>query len=75
MMRDAMDKYYSDTGKYPDGISELVEKRYLRSVPVDPFTGSADTWVEKPPDDGSGVYDVASGSEITGRNGVPYNEW
>ena len=75
MMRDAIDKYYSDTGKYPDAISELVEKKYLRAMPIDPFTGSTETWEEKPPDFGPGVYDVASGSDLTGRNGVPYNEW
>ena len=75
MMRDAIDKYYSDTGKYPDAISELVEKKYLRAMPIDPFTGSTETWEEKQSDDGSGVYDVASGSDAAGRNGVAYNEW
>ena len=75
MMRDAIDKYYSDTGEYPDNILDLADKKYIRSVPADPFTNSVDTWVEIPPDEGSGVYDVRSGSDITGRNGIPYNEW
>lgn len=75
MMRDAIDKYYSDTGKYPDSILDLADKKYIRSVPADPFTNSAETWEEIPSDEGSGVYDVSSGSDITGRNGIPYNEW
>src|SRR3989304_8472486 len=75
MMRDAIDKYYSDTGKYPDSIFDLADKKYIRFVPVDPFTNSAEAWEEIPPDEGSGVYDVRSGSDIAGRNGIPYNEW
>ena len=49
VMRDAIDKFYSDTGNYPGELAELVEKRYLRAVPVDPLTESAATWVAVPP--------------------------
>lgn len=75
LMRDAIDKYYSDHGAYPDYLETLASKKYLRKIPVDPFTKSSDTWVEIISDDGSGVFDVVSGSDEVGRNGVPYNEW
>src|SRR6266850_6834815 len=69
-MRDAIDQYYADKGKYPSTLDELVSEKYLRSVPVDPFTLSADTWrtilSEPDPTNASaspGVYDVRSGSD------------
>ena len=74
-MRDALDKHYADLGEYPSTIAALAEKKYVRSIPVDPFTGSKDTWVEVQSEDATGVYDVKSGSDLTDRNGVPYNEW
>jgi general secretion pathway protein G len=76
VMRDAIDKFYSDTGKYPADLAELVEKRYLRAVPVDPLTESTDTWVAVPPADGSGgMYDVQSGSPGQAKNGTYYGAW
>ena len=44
-MRDALDKHYADAGNYPAPLEELVAKRYLRSIPKDPFTQSASTWI------------------------------
>src|SRR6187549_1257858 len=43
-MRDAIDQYYADKNKYPSSLDSLVSEKYLRAVPVDPFTSSADTW-------------------------------
>ena len=62
LMRDALDKHYADAGKYPRSLDELVAKRYLRSIPPDPFTQSPATWVAVPPSDPNrgGVYDVRS---------------
>jgi general secretion pathway protein G len=76
-MRDALDKYYGDTGKYPDALDDLVAKKYLRSIPVDPITDSATTWVVVPPEDaGKGaVYDVRSGAEGTASDGSAYGSW
>ncbi|MEE9614069.1 MAG: prepilin-type N-terminal cleavage/methylation domain-containing protein [Thermodesulfobacteriota bacterium] len=74
-MREAIDKYYADMDEYPPSLSELVEKKYIRTVPEDPVTKSSDTWVEVPAEEGSGVYDVHSGSELVGRSGTPYSEW
>src|SRR5262245_4808201 len=51
LMRDALDKHYADAGKYPTSIDELVSKRYLRTIPSDPFTRSHKTWVAVPPAD------------------------
>lgn len=76
VMRDALDKFHGDNGRYPDSLKELVDARYIRSVPVDPLTESADTWVEQPPPDGesSGVYDVKSGAPGTTPDGRAYGD-
>ncbi len=76
-MRDAIDKYYGDRGRYPDTLEDLATRKYLRSIPSDPITGSAGTWVVIPPEDPSqgGVYDVKSGAPGKGRDGTPFSEW
>jgi general secretion pathway protein G len=76
-MRDAIDKFYGDTGHYPDTLDDLVTKKYLRNLPVDPLTDSAATWVVVPPDDPSkgAVYDVHSGAQGTGQDGSAYSSW
>jgi general secretion pathway protein G len=76
IMRDAIDKFYSDTGKYPSELAELVEKKYLRKIPVDPLTESAETWIAIPStrEDG-GVYDVRSGSPEQAKDGTFYEAW
>jgi general secretion pathway protein G len=60
-IRDAIDKYYGDTGKYPETLQDLVDKKYLRSVPVDPIT-NLPNWTVIPPTDPNltGVYDIRS---------------
>jgi general secretion pathway protein G len=76
-LRESIDNFYGDTGKFPDSLSMLVEHRYLRSVPTDPITKSADAWVlvrAEDPDE-TGVKDVHSGAEGVGQNGVPYAAW
>ena len=76
-MRDALDKYYGDTGKYPDSLDDLIGKKYLRKLPIDPITDSAATWVTVPPADAEqgGVYDLHSGASGNGRDGTPYSGW
>lgn len=76
-MRDAIDKYYGDTGRYPNSIDDLVSKKYLRKLPTDPITESASTWVVVPPDnvEKGGVYDLHSGATGNGRDGTPYSSW
>jgi general secretion pathway protein G len=64
VMRDALDKHYADAGKYPSNLEELVAKRYLRSIPKDPFT-QASNWVAVPPADPKkgGVFDLHSAAK------------
>ncbi len=64
VMRDALDKHYADAGKYPANLEELVAKRYLRSIPKDPFTQDA-SWVPVPPDDQKlgGIFDIHSAAK------------
>ena len=75
--RDALDKYYGDNGKFPDTLDALVNKRYLRSLPVDPITDSSTTWTMVAPEDPAkgGVNDLHSGADGIGRNGKPFREW
>ncbi len=74
-MRDAIDQYHADRGAWPESLGGMVDKRYLRSIPMDPITESTETWVEIPPPEGTGLYDVRSGAEGSGSNGVPYVDW
>lgn len=78
IMRKAIDDYYADVGAYPNELSQLVEKRYLRRIPTDPFTDRADSWVLVRDDsEGSsnGIMDVLSGAEGEAQSGGPYREW
>ena len=76
VLRDVLDQFYSDHGRYPDSLDELVDERYIRKVPDDPFTRSNSTWIVIAPEGAKGnVYDVHSGSNLVGLNNVPYNEW
>jgi general secretion pathway protein G len=77
MTRHLLDQFYEDNGKYPDKLDELVSKKYLRRLPVDPVTGSSGTWVPvAPPDPAQGaVFDVHSGAAGSGLDGTPYGEW
>ena len=79
-LRDLIDQYQSDKGKYPETLEALVTEGYLRKIPPDPI--ASEPWVEIPPEADStssdvptGVYDVKSASAQVGLNGVPYNEW
>nr|WP_315221012.1 type II secretion system protein [uncultured Duganella sp.] len=76
-MRNVIDQYYGDTGRYPDSLEQLVEKKYLRALPVDPVTDSETTWVIIPPEDGAkgGVYNIKSGAPGNDRSGKPYADW
>ena len=81
-MRDAIDQYYADKGKYPSALDTLVSDGYMRKVPEDPITKSADTWQTVPaePDPNNpsaepGIYDVKSGAQGTGLDGTNYSDW
>lgn len=76
-VRDVIDKFYGDYGRYPETLEELVEKKYLRGLPVDPITESTTTWQLVPVPDGykGTVYDLHSGAAGTGSNGMKYADW
>lgn len=89
-MRDVIDQHYGDKGRYPSSLEALVEAGYLRKIPNDPITRSADTWVpvyeetdpDNPPaetevsEDGQpGMIDVHSGAPGSSQDGVPYKDW
>ncbi len=81
-MRRALDAYYADKAHYPDTLEDLVSGHYLRGLPRDPFTRADDSWECVPPEpteDGElvegGCFDVKSGSDLIGLDGVPYREW
>jgi general secretion pathway protein G len=81
-LRDAIDQYYADKNMYPASLDVLVSDKYLRAIPVDPFTQSADTWQttmsEIDPANPSaqpGIYDVKSGSDRTAMDGSQYSNW
>jgi len=79
-IRDALDQYYADNGKFPSQLTDLVNlsersKSYLRSIPKDPFTGAAD-WITIALDgEDGGVFDVHSASPLVATDGTAYNTW
>lgn len=79
VFRDVIDQFYADNAKYPESLNELVEKGYIRRIPKDPITGSADTWVlvQATDEQGqpAGIYDVKSGSDRTAHDGSLFSDW
>ncbi|MGH8381914.1 type II secretion system protein [Pseudomonas sp.] len=77
VMREALDHYYGDTGRYPESLEQLVEHRYLRNAPLDPITERRDQWqVVAPPEGVAGsVADIKSGATGRARDGSLYAEW
>ena len=81
-MRDQIDNYTMDKEKAPQSLQDLVDAGYMRKIPKDPFTGSADTWQVETSDTlqsldqtEPGVSDVHSGSNLTGSDGTAYSSW
>lgn len=74
-IRDVIDQYRADTGKYPPTLADLKSSGYLKRIPIDPFTKSTSTWQETLDQADGGVFDVHSGSDLVGSDGVPYNQW
>ena len=81
-IRDVIDQYFADKGKYPESLGALVEEGYLRKIPEDPITKSSETWqivhpeeTDEDPDATGGVIDVKSGADGTALDGSRYSEW
>jgi general secretion pathway protein G len=76
VVRQAVDRFRGDRGRYPDELAELVRLRYLRDVPLDPITDRTDSWlVVPPPGQPKGVYDVRSAAPGRARDGSVYAAW
>jgi len=81
IIRETIDKYYGDTGEYPESLQQLVDKRYLKSLPVDPITEKTDSWIiTSPPSDPTNkikgkVYDIKSGAVGKTLSGVSYDSF
>jgi general secretion pathway protein G len=76
VMRQAVDRFRGDRGRYPDELAELVRQRYMREVPLDPMTERTDSWViVPPPGQPKGVLDVRSAAPGRSRDGSAYAAW
>ena len=81
-LREVIDQYHHDKGKYPATLQTLAQEGYLRDMPMDPITQSSETWIEVPEDMGDnpdptaqpGVWDVQSGAQGVTLDGIPYSE-
>jgi general secretion pathway protein G len=90
LMRKAIDDFYADKQRFPSSLQELVDEKYMRVIPKDTITESADTWIEIQEDVvdtldeptfggddeflGPGIVDVKSGAEGETLGGVPYGD-
>jgi general secretion pathway protein G len=77
VLREAIDKYYADLNQYPDTLTALADKKYVRSIPVDPYTKLADSWVvvNSEDQDHPGIRDVHSGTDQIAADGSPLASW
>jgi general secretion pathway protein G len=87
-LRDTIGQYYGDKGRFPSSLQALVDDRYLPKIPLDPITGSRDTWIpiyqeegfegaaetDLSPDGEPGIMDVRSGAPGNTLDGTPYSE-
>ena len=81
-MRTVIDEYTYDKQKAPQSLQDLVTEGYLREVPVDPMTGTSDTWkvimedtLNAVDQTEPGIFDVRSGSDKNSLEGTPYSDW
>jgi general secretion pathway protein G len=81
-MREVIDQYYQDKGKFPESLETLVTEGYFRRMPIDPITRSDQTWQIIYEDAGNnpdpiltlGIQDVKSGAQGVTLDGIPYAE-
>jgi general secretion pathway protein G len=74
-VRDAIDQYKADRGKYPSALSDLTGTGYLKRIPLDPIARSDSNWQAQLDQTDGGISDVHSGSDLVGTDGTPYNQW
>ena len=81
-MRTVLDEYTYDKQKAPQALQDLVQEGYLRDIPVDPMTGTNQSWKVEMEDalrsvnqTEPGIFDIHSVSDKKGLDGTPYSEW
>ncbi|KVN92465.1 type II secretion system protein G [Burkholderia ubonensis] len=73
-LRQSIDDYRADHGRNPESLDALVERRYLREMPLDPVTGKRGSWLPRA-DETGGVGDVRSGAKGRALDGTAYETW
>jgi len=81
-LRTVIDEYTFDKQKAPQNLQDLVNEGYLRAVPIDPITGSDQSWkliiedsVSSVNQTDPGIFDVRSGSDKKSLEGTLYSDW
>jgi general secretion pathway protein G len=81
-LRTVIDEYTFDKKKAPQTLEDLVTDGYLRAVPIDPITGTNQTWrlimedaISMVDQTQPGIFDIRSGSDLKSLEGSPYSEW
>lgn len=76
-VRETIDRFYGDRGRYPENLEELVELKYLAAKPFDPITESSSSWVTEAVPAGykGSLYNIRSGSSALDKQGRPYASW
>ena len=72
--REAIDKFYGDKGRYPESLEELVDRKYLRSLPIDPVSDASWLIISPNNDEKGAVYDIKSTSPGNSREGKLFSE-
>ena len=81
-IRHALEQYHADRSRYPTSLAQLRDKGYVREIPKDPMTNSAETWRTEmesadpdQPDAEPGIWNIRSGSQDISEDQVPYSDW
>lgn len=73
--RVVIQQFYVDNGRYPNSLNELVERKYLRSLPIDPVSELALKTLSPPLGQGGNVYDVKPNIQGKSRSGKLYEDF
>lgn len=75
-IRISIDRFYSDKGRYPKTLDELVSEKYIRHIPIDPMTKQAN-WqpIYINMDGEQVVYDIKSNAKGVSIDGSNYQTW
>lgn len=77
IIREAIGHFYGDTSRYPENLNELVQRHYLKAMPIDPITESSESWLAVAPPEmtQTGMYDILSGAQGNAYDGTPYSNF